>query len=192
MHKIIFLFFMMLCGCSSSNEEFLSQQDFSPNTFQFEDLALYDRENKVKIMFGMKRSEVEALLGEPIDENELIHTFEYPGIEVHYKDDKVNGLLIRDNTSENERFITPRGIKFGDQIEKVLSAYGNGLQEESPDNISLTYILEKMEKGFVMHDSLRNVDPANSYTISMNLLEKKQIVYFMIADYEFTMDPTGE
>jgi hypothetical protein len=184
----LFILFSLIFNPSADN----SESDFKPNIFQINDLSVFDLSKSIKISLGMKKEEVENKLGNPIDTIDFMRLNIYDGVEVHYKNGVVNGLIIRDTTNDNTRFSTARGLKYGDNIKDFIMKYGdNGKKDESSSNISFTYLLEDEGNDFKTLDSFMGIkDTAKIYTISMNFYDKEIMSFIMIADYDFTINPT--
>jgi len=191
------LLVLTLTACSNANLSSEQQRlkDFEPGVFQESDLSMYDDENKIEIRMGMSKDDVEAALGEPIETKDFIGVYVYPGIEVHYKENLVNGLLITDNTNNYKKFRTARGVKFGDSEEAVFNNYGLEEKQRSlGDSIrTVTYIVEKTTKGYEVRDSFNEaLNKENVFSLSMNIDKNDGVGYIMIADYEFSTNPSGK
>lgn len=183
-----FILGLTACGSSKSNADLL------PGSWGESDLSVIDNDSDVAIKFGMTREEVEDLVGDPIDEIDFLGVLEYPGLKVHYNDQQqVAGIIIDDSTTEHDRYETARHIRYGITVDEVISRYGEPAgNEENFGTTTLTYILEKDNKQLKQVDDYLAVEnKANLYTISMNIEKDTGLQFLMIADYAFTMNPTG-
>ncbi|GKU79191.1 hypothetical protein [Paenibacillus sp. L3-i20] len=192
---LIVVLAVFLSACSSTTKEtFAKEESFKEGIFQKNDLAFYDLSNNIKINFGMKKTDVEKLIGQPTKTLDYIRLFEYSGISVHYRDDKVSGLILNSEYDNFDKFITPRGIKMGDNLDIIISKYGNSfIKKEKYNIITLTYFFEKVKGEFKTITSFKEArDTKNAYSLSMVILKDIGLSYLMIADHLYSTNPTGK
>lgn len=108
---------------------------------------LHSRAALEVIEIGMERIEAEKLLGKLLDDS---LGFEYPGVVVHYTikgTDLVERWLRGEITEEemdmlnvigsititDRTYMTARGVRIGDSVEKVRKAYGEPSSYDSPN-----------------------------------------------------------
>jgi hypothetical protein len=183
MNVVILFFLFVLAGCGSNQG--LAEIEFQPNEFKKADFALYDPKSQSMISMGMDREEVEKHFGKHVDTIDFLGIYEYEGVKVHYKDNKVNAIIIDDNTDSNERLQTTRSARYGSAYLEVLEKYGDsGIIEETDDNFSLTYIVEYSDGEYVIRKSRAEIkNKEHVVTISANFYEKDKMSFLMIADY---------
>lgn len=185
----ILILLIMLTACGTPNfSSQLGEDNFIPGKFQASDLSFYKKNEKDIIRLGMSKQEVEDILGEPIDKIDFFNIYEYSGVQVHYnKNNIVNALMIDDTTKHNKTYMSPRGIQYGDTVDTIVSKYGDQvLRDESGNNISLTYIIEKVDDEYISRNSIDQViNVENTYLISMNIDKQYGMYFIMIADYHF-------
>lgn len=90
-----------------------------------DDLSMIDTVSGKKVTLGMKKTEVEAVTGEPklVDRNTNI----YDGIVVKYDNDTAVMLSVSDGVFNDEsgtRYSTLRGVDLGTTMEDFQKAYG--------------------------------------------------------------------
>jgi hypothetical protein len=186
----ILVVLFMFTGCGVTQE--MANTNFAPNVFIKDDFALYDSQNESMVNIGMQRQEVEKVFGKHVDTIDFLGVYEYDGFKVHYKDNKVDAIMIDENTVNNQEFHTPRGTQYFSPFNEVVEKYGSsGIVDESKDNISLTYIVELVDGEYIIRNSLREInDRKNVFTISANFYQKEKLYSLMIADYFYSYSPT--
>jgi hypothetical protein len=182
----ILLLLLMLTGCNLSQEATLN--DYVPNQFTKADFAIYDNNDKSTLSIGMNREEVEKSFGKHTGSIDFVDHFIYDGFKVHYEDNKINAIIIDDNTNNNLRFQTVRNAHYGSLFSEIIEKYGqSGILDESAENISLTFIVEFENGEYVIKKSKTDVkDKANALTISANFYKKNTLSFLMIADYYYS------
>jgi len=191
MKKSLILLFgalLLLTACNSSNSTLTiaKEESFKPGVFLDEDLALYDLTDNIGISLGMSKSNVEKKLGSPLGPVDFLGRTNYKGTDIFYKDDKVTGFMISDNTDSFDRFTTPRRIKFGDSLDQVIVKYGEPLvkEERSNGNSTVIYIVEKVDNKYKLLQSFDEASKQeNTYSLSMNVYNDSGVSLIMIADY---------
>ena len=104
--------------------------------FTVEDLSIFDMITHKKISMGMSKAQVEQVLGSPSAINgreysELLE-YDYSGLYVIYRNDKVVNLRVNKHTSkEYFRFLTDRSIGIDDKAKDVFVKYNNISSNES-------------------------------------------------------------
>lgn len=190
---LMIVIFLSLTACNTSNPSVLSEEDFKPGVISSDDLSFYESKAEYNVSLGMTREEIEDRLGVPIDTFNFLGMNEYSGIKVHFnKDNIVNGLVIDDNTESNNKYSTPRGIKYGESIDSIIKRYGEPSHtDESNNNTSLTYLLEESSDGFIIRSTVDQIQKRDrAYTISMNIDKVHGMIFIMIADFEYSYNPT--
>lgn len=126
--------------------------DYTPDQFTEEDLSIFDTKKKEQIGYGMEKSEVEGIVGQPIDEGmEFPATFPlealvYPdGLEIVYRLDRAVAITV---TSDGlNRYVTMRNIGLDNGPNDHLVVYGLKPTVLSEDWD--TYMFEKSNNSFI-------------------------------------------
>ncbi|MGF7050784.1 hypothetical protein J2T13_005334 [Paenibacillus sp. DS2015] len=146
MIKLIFTLILVLSGGYNSNNT-ESNQIFEHNLFIEKDFNFIDN-NGTTIGMGTSVDEIGKLIGRHVDTIDFMHLYIFDGVELHYKDNKVNGIIIRDSTPNNKKYKTFRGIGYGDKYDNVIEAYGDeGITDTTYGTKMLTYLLERTDNG---------------------------------------------
>jgi predicted small lipoprotein YifL len=121
----------------------------SKNQVTHEDLSfIYDNQT---LELGKKRDAMESIIAQNILYSEIdAETFEEftvsiisyeDGTEAVYTDDELYSLKVI-----NDKYVTPRGLKVGDTVERLLELY----DKPNPDRFNeSTYYYEYMDSGYV-------------------------------------------
>ncbi|RIX46538.1 hypothetical protein D3P08_25955 [Paenibacillus nanensis] len=198
MYKSLLLIILaFLTACSSVGNNSVSEPtepvSFEAGAFVDQDLSLVHAENKKSIKLGMSRKEVEKLLGEPTESIDFMKVYIYSGIKVHYAEDIVDGMMIDDNTPNPASFQTPRGLQYGDSLEQIESLYGE--PQDKTINGQTTTLVYLIEKRGDQWEPIRNWDEAQNkekaYSISINVDAEAGMFFYMAANYQFSVNPTG-
>ncbi|MNC22108.1 hypothetical protein D3C75_700980 [compost metagenome] len=189
LYLVLSLFLNTVLASSGSTT---AAEPWEPNVFTDSDFALVKPSDGITIRLGDSREQVEKQLGSPIDTIGFLHLYVHEGVKIHYKDGLVNGLLIDDNTENNELFTTARRVSMGDNAANVLIKYGDqGIFNEAYGSLTVSYILEKRNGGYIIIDSFSDAqDTADLFTFSMIFDKEGKLVYILIADHQFTTNPT--
>lgn len=101
-----------------------------------DDFSIINLDTNNKITLGTTKNEVENILGKPtninIREYSELKEYEYDGLFVIYRNDKIVNLRVNKNLSNNPfRFATIRDIAIGDNTEDIFSSYNDFSSNES-------------------------------------------------------------
>ncbi|WP_166243131.1 hypothetical protein [Paenibacillus turpanensis] len=163
-------------------------QTFEIHSFVQEDLELKDA-GGATIGLGMSKDELTQLIGNHVDTIDFIDIYLFEGLEIHYKNEKVNAILIRDNTPSNKRFKTLKGIGFGDSFSDVIHAYGTGgFVDVNYGTKSITYLFERTDEGNfrILKSRMDMKEKERFLSLSMAFDKNDNIIFLMIADYDFS------
>lgn len=77
----------------------------------------------------MSKQEVDKILGiQNKKQNDM--TYDYDGLRVFYRNNKVAAMDISSKKGTLSRFVTSRMLSLGDTIEEVRRIYGQGLESK--------------------------------------------------------------
>ena len=177
MKKLTFILLLsvLLTGCSNTNNPNISEKD----------LFIIDQDSNKKIGLGMKKSEIENILG--LSTNTSNNWYVYDGIHIAFRNDKVVGLRLLDDS--NGRYLTTRTVGVGSPKNKLLEAYGdfligNTLQEQYID-IYIEYTKDGRYKVLDKDDRINHENEDNIYIISFIMDIDEVIKSVWIIDYLF-------
>lgn len=177
MKKLTFILLLsvLLTGCSNTNNPNISEKD----------LFIIDQDSNKKIGLGMKKSEIENILG--LSTNTSNNWYVYDGIHIAFRNDKVVGLRLLDDS--NGRYLTTRKVGVGSPKNKLLEAYGdfligNTLQEQYID-IYIEYTKDGRYKVLDKDDRINHENEDNIYIISFIMDIDEVIKSVWIIDYLF-------
>ncbi|GAA0384904.1 hypothetical protein [Paenibacillus motobuensis] len=189
--KSIFFILVFLFNIFNSSEitsDVTTKSNVAPGQLMKSDLQLQNKSKDIIIGIGDNREDVEQKLGNYIDTIDYKDIFEYDGVKIHYKDNKVNGIIIDDNTINLREFKTIREIGYGSGFEDVIKHYSDHGNISSPYGTkSITYFLEITDNGqYNIMSSLEKMkEKKNIIIFSMNFDKLDNLSFLLIADYEF-------
>lgn len=154
-----------------------------PGDFSMEDLSIHDTITKAIIRIGMSKKEVEKKLGNSTDVN-FSNIYNYNGLEIFYRNDKVAGLIVRAGENTTNRYQTNKNIGLGDKFDEIFNNYGNGLV----DKLAVTFLFAnengKLNKVNSMKEIITDPDPAPVYVLSISY-SNKTVSMILIGDHQF-------
>ncbi|MFC4810141.1 stalk domain-containing protein [Paenibacillus sp. GCM10023250] len=155
-----------------------------PSRFLMEDLSITDTLTNSIIRVGMSKKEVEQKLGIAADVN-FLNIYNYNGLEIFYRNDKVAGLMVKTGENTTNRYQTNKHIGLGDNYNKIFTSYGNGLVDEQFDAATFLFASENGKLNKV--DSREDVtDTSSAYVISLSWdRTNKTVSMILIGDYQF-------
>jgi hypothetical protein len=159
------------------------------NASTADELSIFDSVSKNFISLGMAKEEVDKLLGVQ-EKKDFKNMYNYHGLEVFYRNDKVAGLIINASQNETGRFKTNKKIGLGSSNDDVIKAHGDSI-EKNGDRY-LTYFYEKKENSLVKVDELpKNTETSateNLYCFSYLLFENGKVSMILIGDYQYPIN----
>lgn len=111
-----------------------------------DNLTVNDTILKSVISLGMEKNDVDKLLGLQ-EKKDFRNVYNYQGLEVFYRDNKVAGLTIKASLNETDRFKTFKKIGLGNSKDDIIKAYGDSIEKSSSKY--LTYFFEKKDSSLV-------------------------------------------
>jgi hypothetical protein len=161
----------------------------SHNTLTTDDLKIYDAETKKSINLSMTKNEVDKILGLQ-DKKDFKNMYNYNGLEVFYRDNKVAGLVIKASSNTTNRFKTVKSIGLGSKSGEITKLYGDSVEKNN--NKYLTYIFEKKDNGLrKIEKAIKNTDvqeTENLYCMSYLLFENNTVSMIVIGDYQYAIN----
>lgn len=173
-----------------SNEPKLdSQKEDNANIFSSYGLSIYDSISDNYISLGMKKEEVDKLLGTE-ESKDFKNLYNYQGLELFYRDNKVAGLVINASKNETGRFKTSKNLGLGSTKADIISIYGESIEKNS--NKYLTYFFEKNDNSLVkLKETPKDTEASatkNIYCISYSLFGSGKVSMILIGDYQYAMN----
>lgn len=112
-----------------------------PGEFTMEDLSIKDALTGIVISLGMSREEVDNKLSvEP--EVDFRGLYDYDGLQICYRDNKVVGLIVSASDNVTNRYRTNREIGIGSSKSLVYEQYGNARGDENADSSTYFFLNE--------------------------------------------------
>jgi outer membrane protein assembly factor BamE (lipoprotein component of BamABCDE complex) len=155
--------------------------------YTIEDLSILDMITHKKISIGMSKEQVEQALGLPSATNKREYSelleYDYSGLYVIYRNDKVVNLRVNKYTSkEYFRFLTDRNLGIDDKAEDVLSKYNNINSNEA----WMGCALYNGESGIQVIDEKNagQYNPEKVYLVYFAKSINDKIYLFTIMDYK--------
>ncbi|RXZ84561.1 hypothetical protein EBB07_00660 [Paenibacillaceae bacterium] len=151
--------FIVLLGCGSASS-------FKPDTFSDKDMCIVKVDDeKVKVCYGMSRTDVEKILGKGKEgENLRIYTEYDFGVNLMYRDDIARGLMLQEGSESV--YTTARGVKVGQTKEDVKSLHGSKYAIDIAEN-SMEYYYDNKDNKFLGAVSLEDHTPESLEKTSM-------------------------
>lgn len=190
---ITWLMIIVLClgfvGCEELDKT-PSEIALKPGKFDIYDFAIYDTETEKQIYLGMAKKEIDAILGEAIQDGLIKAKYSYDGLEVAYRDDKVVSIKLSSNDlSKYDRYVTNRNIFLGVNKKDVIAVYGVDWEAEQSGN----YIILRKNNEFVLLQNIKTIedykkyDTDNIFFISFLADADNNINCISICDYNYGM-----
>ncbi|MNW47390.1 hypothetical protein [Fontibacillus panacisegetis] len=107
-------------------------------------------DNKTKVVYGMSRVDAEKILGIG-EKSSFGYDYEH-GVKVLYRDDKVAGVILDEETKGIYDAIG--GTKIGMLKSEVTEIYGEGYLSEEAGNTNLRYYYDTVKKSFLKEEEL--------------------------------------
>jgi hypothetical protein len=168
----------------------LPNYDYAPDEFTKLDLALYDKQKRKQLSYGMHKSEAEEIVGAATEEilttngKSPIEFLGYEdGLAIGYRLDRAVSFQVTD-AGGDDRFVTMRNIGFASGSGDPLVTYG--LTPTSSEAGYLTYLFEKTGDDYRKLSEITNDrDRAlTTYLVSFKT-ENNKLVSFSISDMLF-------
>ncbi len=160
----------------------------NPGEFVLDDLSITDTLSNSIISLGMPKEEVEQKLGKPIDVN-FEEIYNYNGLEIFYRDAKVAGLIVKAGENNTNRYRTNKNLGLGNKLSEVLSNYGNGIVDESFNQVAVTYLFSKENDKLIKVGSTEKIKDrlSGAYSVSFSFFDNsnKTISMILIGDFQF-------
>ena len=186
---LIFVLCFIVVGCTEINKK-PSEIDLKPGKFELYDLSIYDTETEKQIYLGMAKKEIDAILGEAIQDGLIKAKYSYDGLEVAYRDDKVVSIKLSSNDlSKYDRYVTNRNIFLGVNKKDVIAVYGVDWEAEQSGN----YIILRKNNEFVLLQNIKTIedykkyDTDNIFFISFLADADGNVNCITICDYNYGM-----
>lgn len=165
---------MVLSGCGKSAKE------FAPNTFSDEDMCVVKSDGGAKICYGDSKQDAEAIVGEG-KKADFGTSYDF-GLVVMYRNDKVAGFALREDSKEV--YETTRGAKIGMTKSKMKSSYGEKYSiDPTPDGLSYAYDPKnKRFLGEVSFTTIKGEDAEGVYAITAGFDGDRNATIIMVGD----------
>lgn len=107
-------------------------------------------DSKTKVVYGMIRADAEKVLGTG-EKSSFGYDYEH-GVKLLYRDDKVTGIILDEETKGVYEAIG--GTKIGMLKSEVTEIYGEGYLTEKAGNTNLRYYYDTVKKSFLKEEEL--------------------------------------
>jgi hypothetical protein len=158
------------------------------NVFTANGLSIIDSKSNQYILLGMNKEDVDKLLGEQ-QNKDFRNVYEYQGLEVFYRDNKVAGLIISASINLTNRFKTSNQISLGKSRDDILKAYGDYTKGSSGKMINYAY--EYKDNSLTKLNEFPKNNEANIskklYCVSYLLFDNGKVNMILISDYEYAV-----
>lgn len=164
------------------------QEALKPGQFAADDFSVYN--NKVQISLGDSEEKVIQQIGDPKD-IDFLGRWEYDGLKLHFKDGRLDGITMDDETVQGIKYKTARGICIGSSYQEVLDQYGsNGILLEESGRKALIFLVELVDGAYELRSSAATVvNRDNILVISLNFYTNDVLNHIMIGDYKYAYNP---
>ncbi|MBP8082517.1 MAG: hypothetical protein KAZ87_04870 [Spirochaetes bacterium] len=182
------------CKKDNSNQKEENNSDRNKdfeNNFTVDDLSIIDKTTGKVISIGMSKEKVDDCLGKQNEKN-FMNLYNYNGLEVFYRDNKVAGLIIKSENNLTRRFTTIRGIGLGNSKNETIEKYGKVKQYEG-NNLVLNYILEKNENRLIVLEGTNQGEfskPDKTFVITFSFFngENENLSMVFMGDYTYNFE----
>ncbi|MED5016754.1 hypothetical protein P9847_05480 [Paenibacillus chibensis] len=157
---IILFGFGLLLNDTASNSS--TEEKYTPGVYTIHDLAVEDTQTNHMIKIGMTKEDVTNLLGKET-EIQYHHVYNFNGLRVYFKDNKVAAIMIDASENITNRYKTTRGVGLGTELSKVLERYGEEEVRNEFDNYFVTYMMGNQKGKKLIQTDKSDVDAYFSY-----------------------------
>jgi hypothetical protein len=167
-----------------------TEKQFDIKTLTKEDFYIYDSELNQVYEYGQFQSDVEKMSGlKP--EKDFMNLYNYDGLSVYYRNDKIAGFAILSNNNLTARFKTHREIGLGSKFEDVKKVYGE--PTGNMNDKTYTYFFKKDQNKYTLISSkdilsiMKNhPEDQNLYAMSFYCSQAGgNITMIFLGDYEY-------
>lgn len=191
---VIFTLFMQLLNNSVSSETL--EASTAASAFSESDFQIQSESKGVHIKIGDSKDIVEQMLGKPDDYYNHTNFYEYRDMDIHYKDNIVDAIMIDDPPTINfNKYKTPRKVGIGSTYQSVLNQYGKkAFVDYKKGKVSnITYMMRRDQHGqynlIDSTDTIGTEDWNSIKGISMIFNQQGRVSFLLITNYEFAYYP---
>lgn len=170
------------------NDNLLDENNSNKEPNLYLELAVLDILTNKYILIGMDKEEVDRLLGSQ-QNKDFKNTYNYQGLEIYFRDNKVAGMIINSSKNDTNRYKTSKKIGLGNSKDDIIKLYGESIEKNSGK--FLTYAFEEKDNSFIKIREIykdSEADTTKLFCISYSLFESGKISMILIGDYQFIVN----
>jgi hypothetical protein len=191
-YTVIIILFLFCLGFLINDRVFTKNVDdkYQAGIYTIVDLEVIDTKTNNRIRVGMTKEKVTDLFGQE-SEIDFRNIYNFDGLRVYFRDNKVAAMMVQASDNITKRFITRRDVGLGTEMKIVLDSYGEAKVEDVFGSYSITYIGKLDGTKFMTNE---NNDPEwlikeqdKIYLISFSFFNNinKTLSDIIISDHKF-------